>query len=129
MTPIDKKSLKRTKYGIVSSFEELFSAARIAKVKFSNHHQGTAYDYEFPEVFLSTGSAPSLGICSVPPKGVLVVSPSAKLREEFDGIPFTLKLVEWREQGHYLVLANYVKYVGSVWLGFVPIGQTFEVAA
>ena len=129
MTPIDKESLKRTEYGIVSSFEELFSKSRIAKVKFSNRQQGTAYDYEFPEVFLSVISAPSLGICSVPPKGILVVSPSTKLREEFGDIPFTLELIERREQGHYLVLANYVRYVGSVWLGFVPIGQTFEVTA
>ena len=129
MTPIDNESLKRTEYGIVSSFEELFSKARIAGVKFSNHQQGTAYDYEFPEVFLSTLRAPSLGICSVPPMSVLVVSPSTKLREEFGGIPFTLELIERREQGHYLVVAHYVKYVGSVWLGFVPIGQTFEVTA
>lgn len=129
MTPIDKESLKRTKYGIVSSFEELFSGARISKVKFSNRHQGTAYDYELPEVFLSTVSAPSLGICSVPPNGVLVVTPSTKLREELAGTPFTLKLVERREQGHYLLLAICVNYVGSDWLGFVPIGQTFEVTA
>lgn len=129
MTPIDEESLKRTEYGIVSSFEELFSKPRIAKVKFSNRHQGTAYDYEFPEVFLSTLYAPSLGICSVPLKGILVVSPSAKLREEFGDISFTLEIAERREQGHYLVLAKYVRYVGSVWLGFVPIGQTFEVMA
>jgi hypothetical protein len=132
-------SVAKTVMGIVPSFDQIFTGVRYVPQLCSGTMRGTAYGYGKGEIYLGTDyHARDLLPDSVPPGRSLACTPVAEMPRFSPQItrgqsysnsvgPSCLRIVAWRNVGHFLVLAGDPNSVSDVWLAFVPIDQRFEV--
>lgn len=133
---VKSESLKRTKYGVIESFDKIFTNARYLKRQYCPI-RGSWCDSKPGEIFLNTSGRELPASFTDSHRYCLYCTPIEPM-EWFSPIigsyqsgvvgPSSIKIIPWYSQLAYLVLACDPNHIRDVWLGFVPMGQTFEAS-